>query len=263
MPTTSRAYFASPALYDLLYGHFSADVPLWLEHAREAPGPTLEVACGNGRILVPLRAAGIDIDGLDLDGAFLDDARRKLAANGLEATLVQGDMRDFRMPRRYGLIYIAFNSFQHNLTSEDQIATLARCREHLLPRGTLMVNVFSPDPAKLALHDGEPRLQIEHALPGGGSLQAFDAVRSDGVEQVMHVERRVEIRNAKGAVTDRQSMAWDMRWIWPNEGALLFRLAGFARAEVEGHAGSLKGDFSRQPELKPGDAAVWTAWGTA
>ena len=263
MPTTSRAYFASPALYDLLYGHFAADVPFWLERARAARGPTLEVACGNGRILVPLRAAGIDIDGLDIDGTMLDDARRKLAAQKLEATLVQGDMREFRMARRYGLIYIPFNSFQHNLTSEDQIATLASCREHLLPGGTLVVNVFSPDPAKLALHDGEPRLQIEHALPGGGSLRAFDAVRSDGVEQVMHVERAVEVRNAKGAMTDRHTMAWDMRWIWPNEMALLFRNAGFPRAEVEGRAGSLKGDFSRRAELEAGDAAVWTAWGTA
>lgn len=260
MPTTSRAYFASPALYDLLYGHFSADVPFWLARARTANGPTLELACGNGRVLVPLRAAGVDIDGLDLDAALLDDARRKLAANKLVATLVQGDMREFRMSRHYGLIYIAFNSFQHNLTSEDQIATLARCREHLLPGGTLLVNVFSPDPAKLAQHNGEPRLQIEKELPGGASLQCYDAIDSEAADQIMHVSRRVEVRNAKGAVTERHAMAWDMRWIWPNEMALLFRLAGFPRAEVEGRAGSLKGDFSRQAELKAGDAAVWTAW---
>src|SRR2546430_1848926 len=123
MPTTSRACFASPSLYDLLYAHWTADVPFWRGRARAAPGPTLEVACGNGRVLVPLRAAGVDIDGLDVDAAMLDDARRKLAARTLAAKLVQGDMRDFRMPRRYGFIAIPFNAFQHNLTSEDQIAT--------------------------------------------------------------------------------------------------------------------------------------------
>ena len=37
----------------------------WLQFAREARGPVLEVMCGSGRFLVPLAEAGIDIDGVD------------------------------------------------------------------------------------------------------------------------------------------------------------------------------------------------------
>src|SRR6516165_6320890 len=40
-------------------GRTDQDVGFWLEVARAAPGPCLELACGTGRVSVPLAAAGI------------------------------------------------------------------------------------------------------------------------------------------------------------------------------------------------------------
>src|SRR5205085_4746698 len=37
----------------------------WMQFARDARGPVLEVMCGSGRFLVPLAQAGVDIDGVD------------------------------------------------------------------------------------------------------------------------------------------------------------------------------------------------------
>jgi SAM-dependent methyltransferase len=64
--------------------------------ARAAKGPVLDIACGTGRVLVPVLQAGIDADGLDLFQPMLDTARRKEAALGLAPALHRGDLAEFQ-----------------------------------------------------------------------------------------------------------------------------------------------------------------------
>src|SRR4051812_43239151 len=79
-------------LYDLF--PFEGDLPLYLELAQQEGGKVLELACGSGRVLVPLVRAGNSVTGIDLSSHMLEIARRKLAAEGVEAEsrahLVQG-----------------------------------------------------------------------------------------------------------------------------------------------------------------------------
>src|SRR5207302_10604119 len=86
-------------LYDAF--PFEADLPLYLELAAAEGGRVLELACGTGRVLVPLAEAGNRVVGLDASPHMLALAREKLAAAGsavaTRARLVQGDMRCFRL----------------------------------------------------------------------------------------------------------------------------------------------------------------------
>jgi SAM-dependent methyltransferase len=258
MTAPANPYFASPALYDLLYVGPRYD-GLYLEAALAARGPILEVACGNGHVLIPLREAGVDIDGLDYDAALLADAGRKLAERGLAAMLVQADMRTFTLPRRYALILIPFNTFLHNLTAADQLATLRCCRDHLADGGALMFDVFVPDPGRLLQHDGAPRLQMEHPHPDGrGTVQVFNATTCDAVEQVMSIQRRVEVLR-DGEPAETHDMAFQLRWLWAREAELLLRAAGFRRWAVESRQGPA-GGFARKERIELGDAVLWTAW---
>ena len=256
---TPQRYFASPALYDLMYATTVADVPFHVELARHARGPALEIGCGNGRVLIPCVAAGAEVGGIDHDPEMLEDARRKLAEHGLRAQLTCDDMRGFILPHRYALITIPFNTFLHNLTQRDQLATLSACREHLESSGRLVVVVFSPDPRRLLEHDGTARLVLEHPHPAGaGTVRVLDASRSDPVEQVAHIQRSVEIRDAAGALMERHPLEFDLRWVWPAEMELLLRAAGFRRCAVEGRTGFRDG-FQVKP-VEARDLMVWTAW---
>src|SRR5205807_2917749 len=82
-------------LYDAF--PFAADLPLYVELAREQGGVVLDVACGTGRVLVPLAQAGNQVVGIDASPHMLDVVREKLEVAGPEAQsrtrLVQGDMR--------------------------------------------------------------------------------------------------------------------------------------------------------------------------
>lgn len=256
-------YYTTPDLYDLIYAPFRADVGYVVREARAARGPVLEVACGSGRLLLPMLEAGVDADGLDLAPAMLAATRRRAAAKGLRADVVAADMRDFTMPRRYAWIVIAFNAFYHNLTQDDQLATLRRCREHLLEGGSLTLVTFHPDLAKLASFDGTPLLALEHDRPGGaGRVRVWDAVAGDTLAQVNRVTRRVQLLDPAGALEREFELGFTLRYCWAPELELLLRAAGFARFECRVPFEKYTDEAPCEPPRPPraGATLAWRAW---
>src|SRR5690606_39167723 len=105
----------------------AADVPFYIDLAREAAAaghPVLELGCGTGRVTIPVARAGVEVVGLDNAPAMLDVARRK-AGGAPIPRWVLGDMADFRLEERFGLVLIPFRSFLLLLTVEEQKRCLA------------------------------------------------------------------------------------------------------------------------------------------
>jgi SAM-dependent methyltransferase len=254
-------YYLDPDLYDVVYSDFVADVAPHVELIRGAGGPALEVACGNGRLLLPVLEAGLSCDGFDYSETMLASLRKKLAAKGLAANVVHADMRDFSLSRRYELIAIPFNSFLHNLTQADQLKTLRCCRHHLEVGGRLVMTVFHPSAAKLLEWDGAEK-QLKQLPHGDGKVTIWDRADDDRVEQIRHMTRRIEFTDARGDVRRREVLTFDLRYIYKPEMELLLHVAGFSRWETRplfteyNDAGSAAGE---RP-LREGDNIRWTAW---
>ena len=64
--------------YDLML-HGTQDLPFWTAQANRYGGPVLELACGTGRIAIPLAKEGFAVTGIDLSRAMLAEARDKAA----------------------------------------------------------------------------------------------------------------------------------------------------------------------------------------
>ncbi len=125
------------------------DLPFYLDFANRFGGPVLELACGTGRVTIPLADAGFPVWGLDLSEAMLSVFRRKLIGADPTTTerihLIRSDMADFRLPERFPLIIVPFRGFQA-LTGDDRIRScLASVRRHLAPGGRFILDVFSVD----------------------------------------------------------------------------------------------------------------------
>lgn len=148
----SQPFYRAGRLYDAINARFSFDIDFWVEEARAAGGPVLELACGTGRLTLPIKRAGVDITGLDLEPRMLETARAKAAEAGLDIPWVQGDIRDFSLERRFALVFIPFNSLLHLHAAEDYARFFAAARRHLAPGGRLMLDVFNPSVAILADH---------------------------------------------------------------------------------------------------------------
>jgi SAM-dependent methyltransferase len=246
--------FARPDLYDVLFADFDSDLPFYLELGRNAGGAVLDVGCGTGRLLLPLLESGVDVEGLDLSVPMLERLREKARARSLEPRLHHAAMASFALPRRFPLVMIPFNAFVHNLTAEEQIATLACCRHHLEPGGLLAFDVFTPTPVMLAHPTGGRvlELQVEHPTTGL-AVRLWDARRFDVLAQTQHSHIEIEELDAAGAVVATHRSAVVVRWIYPAEMELLLRLAGFARWQ-------LWGGFDRGPRATDSGLMVVEAW---
>lgn len=217
-------------LYDLSVAE-TADVDFFRQLARSAGGPVLELGCGTGRVAIPLAKDGHRVHGLDASRAMLDRARTKAQAAGVELTLHLGDMRDFALPEPFGLILVPANTFLI-LEAEDRPACLARIREHLDRDGRFVLDVFQPDPEKIAGLQGT--LVHEWTRPDpetGKAVVAYSASHADvdGV-QFSFIYEEVDER----ATGRRYVGAARLHYLYRRELELLLPACGFTLEAMYG-----------------------------
>jgi ubiquinone/menaquinone biosynthesis C-methylase UbiE len=124
------------------------DIPFYLEYAKHQGSPILEIACGTGRVLMPLAEAGYEVWGIDFSPSMLAKARQNASVLPVEVTkkihLIQADMRDFQLDLQFSLVLVPFRSFLVLLTVDDQIRTLNNIRRHMKEGGILVIDLFVP-----------------------------------------------------------------------------------------------------------------------
>ena len=113
--------FADPHRYDL-EDTSDTGIAFYTALAHETGGPVLEIACGTGRVSIPIARLSYQVTGLDLVPGMLALARSKSA--NLPIDWVQGDARSFDLGERFRLIFLTGNAFQAFLTNTDQQALL-------------------------------------------------------------------------------------------------------------------------------------------
>jgi SAM-dependent methyltransferase len=248
-----RTPFDDAELYDLLLGELDYGIDFYRERALAAGGPVLDVACGTGRVLLPLLAAGVAADGLDLSPALLARAREKARGAGFQPALFEADMRNFRLPQRYSRVFVTFNAFVHNLTQADQLATLRNCRDHLLPEGALVFDLFYPGAEYFAEPQGVPVLEHEVTHPTTGHrFQLYDTRTLERLEQIQRSAIEVRELDAQGELVCVHPSRTATRWIYKPEMELLLAAAAFARFEITNLAG--------EPLSGRSEPMVVTAW---
>jgi SAM-dependent methyltransferase len=246
--------FDDGELYDTWLENYDGGLDFYKRLAAEARGPLLEVACGTGRVLLRLMQAGYDIDGVDLFESMLKQLRAKATARGLSPHVQQGDMAGFKMPRKYALVMIPFNAFIHNETQERQIDCLNCCREHLLPGGLLAFDTFFPGPKLICQPQGERVLEGEYTHPvNGTTVRFYDTRTFDRVRQIQHSFNEVEETTADGSINVLHRSEFDARWVYKDEMALLLRVAGFSRWEIDGN-------YDGKPLTEETDQMIVRAW---
>lgn len=117
-------------------------IAFYSELAQETGGPVLEIACGTGRVCIPIARLGFSVTGLDIVPGMLEQARSKSV--GLHTRWIQDDARAFDLGERFGLIFLTGNSFQSFLTNSDQEALLQRVHDHLCDEGLFAFETRNP-----------------------------------------------------------------------------------------------------------------------
>jgi len=204
---------------------FMGDTTFYLREAKQAHGKVLEAGCGTGRVYLPLLAAGIDAYGIDISRGMLGALQKKASACGLSPKIKLADMRNFSLPHKFALIIVPFRAFLHNLTIDDQVASLKCFRRHLAPRGKLVLNFFYPSPDVIANDYGHEVVRYKK----GGIVRKDISVFSDEPNQIV-ASRYWAMKNGKKF----GSYSVKIAFIYKREFELLLRLAGFSKWRVYG-----------------------------
>ena len=172
------AYDAFARTYERWAADITEDVAFYVELAREADGPVVELAVGTARVAAPVaRAIGRTVIGIDSSPAMLEQAR----ATGADLDLRLGDMRDIELDEPAALIYCPFRSLLHLPTWADRRRVFERVARSLRPAGRFAWNTFAFDHAIAARLDGSSQDEPQpHMLRYAVGDNRIDIVRDEG-----------------------------------------------------------------------------------
>jgi SAM-dependent methyltransferase len=176
--------------------------------------PVLDAGCGAGRLLAPLRDRGFDVDGCDVSADMIERCRRRVP----DATLWVSALHALDPPRRYASI-VCSGVFGLGSTRAQDISTLERLRDALLPAGTLILD-NEEKPFRWHVRDWGRRSEGEIALRA-----RVDAV--DDVDRCVHMTLRAETSDGRSEEHPLTMRQWYRHELLP-----MFHNAGFAGVEV-------------------------------
>jgi SAM-dependent methyltransferase len=196
-------------------------------------GPALELGCGNGRLLIGYRAAGLDVEGVDSSYDMLAVCRGHAEAAGIDATLHLADWTTLALPRRYATIYNPAGSFMLIVDVDHARRAVSRWLAHLAPDGHLYIS------------GGVPRDDFEEAggwrvrrsgtrVSDGVTFMVHEAIHCDVDAQLQHILNRHEVWDPEGRLVTTFMRRMCLRWWTGDQLASLLRECGASQVRLLG-----------------------------
>lgn len=211
--------------YDLVMGRYANGnlLDFYKRQINSCSGPVLEIACGTGRLTIPLVEGGVDITGLDISEQMLELAEMKASERGVRVPFILGDARNFDLGKKYGFIYIPAQSLSHLHTLYDIAGCFAHVRQHLAEDGRFLIEIHNPSLALLSRDTGR-RYFVGDYEDENERLSLSEEVSYDAATQINHINWY--FRNE--ANTREVRLSFEMRQFFPQEIDGLLACHGFA-----------------------------------
>ena len=218
--------------YDTWASEMTEDVPFYVDLAREADGPLVELGVGNGRIAIPIaEETGKRVIGIDRSPAMLEVGKER--AGDLPIEFREGDFRDFTVEEPVDLVICPFRALLHAPTWADKRRVFESAAAALEPGGRFAWNAFVFSPFIAARNHGQRETR-------GDLWQLVEQIPADN---------RIDLTRGCGDREDGMVQLW---WATKSEWAGLIDVAGL---EVE----ALYGWFDRRPFDDDSQEFVWVA----
>jgi len=140
-----KEVYRNGQLYDIINSKVTQqDLPFYLDSIDKYGEPILELACGTGRLTIPIQKKGYSITGVDISEGMVSEARKKAQEKKIDINIHLADIRNFDLKGKFPLIILPFNSICH-LHDYDSIFSCLKCvKKHLTDDGRFIVDVFNP-----------------------------------------------------------------------------------------------------------------------
>jgi SAM-dependent methyltransferase len=231
-PIDCEKLYSDGRHYDAQNSAFVEDIPFYLRQARKYGNPVLELACGTGRITIPLAEQGIQITGLDISSPMLSLAKQKALQKEVNIEWVQADCRNFKLNKKFNLIFFPFNSIAHLQDLESLEACFSCVKKHLTRKGRFIIDIFNPR-LDILLRDPTKRYPVnEYPDPEGqGTVVITENNIYDAASQINKIKWYYHIDPGK----EEYVAELNMRIFFPQELEALLCYHGFEIEEKFGN----------------------------
>jgi len=220
--------------YDLFYTGCCGDKAFFVNEGKKAK-KVLEIGCGTARILLEIAKNKVDSTGLDVSAGMLDIARKKADEKGLSNICFhKGDMRNFKLNKKFDLITIPYSAFCHMLTLDDQKKALKNIRRHLTKNGRLIFSIFLPSIEIIYKRHGKYGRKRTNKDPDtGDTLNLYERPFYNTISQQIYLDLKIErIRKKKIIKTYKSKI--HLKYSFYNEMTLLLEASGYKLLDVYG-----------------------------
>ncbi|MFV0257371.1 MAG: daptide-type RiPP biosynthesis methyltransferase [Acidimicrobiales bacterium] len=155
--------------YDAVSATDRSEINEVVRMARGVSTPILELACGSGRLTLPLLAAGHRVVGVDNAPRMIELLAERVAGRPRlvdRLELVEADMAGLRCEQRFDLVYCGITSITV-LPDDARQAMFTNARTHLTDRGRFVFSVLEID------GDGVDEHETVIAAPYHGQTDLF------------------------------------------------------------------------------------------
>ena len=209
--------------YDLLNKRVIDDIPFYIRQVKKYGDPVLELACGTGRVTIPLAESGINITGIDISESMLSHAQAKTKEKEVAIEWIKGDCRDFKLNKKFNLIMFPFNTIAILQELKSIESCFSSVRNHLHDNGRFIIDFFNPRLDILTKDQNERDVIAKYPDPDGkGNILVAESHFYDAASQISRVKNYYMIGDQKEVAVD-----FNMRIFYPQELDALIRYNGF------------------------------------
>jgi SAM-dependent methyltransferase len=212
-----ESLYSDAQRYDLVEGAYATGkfLDFYRRQIARYGEPVLELACGSGRLTIPLAESGIRITGLDISETMLNLATLKASERGVKLSLIREDVRSFNLGKSFKLIFIPAQSLTHLYKREEIENCFSRVRHHLAADGRFLIELFNPSVKLLARESNQRHSIGEYKDSSEEDSRIFvtEEVGYDAATQISHI--RWFFR--KDGDDKETALSFQMRQFFPQE----------------------------------------------
>jgi len=161
--------------------HVEDDIAFAKKYSRGSQ-EILDLACGYGRVSIPLAAAGHSVTGIDLSPVLIKEARQSVRKKKLKINFDIGDMRQLPYKNEsFDAVLCLWNSLNHILAPKDQLRVLNEIHRVLRPGGKAFLSVSNGESKRR-------RLLLKQKGSGSGKRVVTEKIA--GIEVSLYFQDR-------------------------------------------------------------------------
>ncbi|MFJ7826718.1 class I SAM-dependent methyltransferase [Psychrobacillus sp. NPDC096623] len=208
--------YSDPVSYDIENDDYTGELNLLTEWAIQQGGPIIDLACGTGRMTIPLAQKGFELIGVDLHAGMLERAKKKVNDLNEQIEWLQQDCTVLQLDQKSPFIFMVGNSFQHFHSNEQQNLVLRSINNHLEKDGIFIFGTRFPNADELLQPSTEEYWKTYTDTVESKKVDVYTISNYDPLEQIQHYTTIRKYLD-KGNVVDERKTNISLRYTYPKE----------------------------------------------